>query len=216
LIARYRYDALNRRVEKHITDPGSPVGQDATTRFIYDGWRTIEERAVEGVAGSAVEVVRARYGYGKGVPNGTVESRWYLHHDRSGSVVAVTDEAGVLEERITYSAYGKPEFWWNPTWTGHGYQGYAALSEVGVPHTYTSQVGRFLSRDPLGYVDGMSLYQYGQSAPMALRDPLGLSSGLMRWYRFVAAPSLRNRLGKQFAGQGQGSPIDSCYARGVA
>jgi RHS repeat-associated protein len=36
------------------------------------------------------------------------------------------------------------------------------------------RLGRFLQRDPLGYVDGMSMYQYVGSNPFGIRDPMGL------------------------------------------
>jgi len=35
--------------------------------------------------------------------------------------------------------------------------------------------GRWLSRDPIGYVDGMNLYQYADNSPSKLADPLGTS-----------------------------------------
>jgi hypothetical protein len=39
---------------------------------------------------------------------------------------------------------------------------------------YAPDLGRWLSRDPLGYVDGMSLYEYVGSYPMNITDPSGL------------------------------------------
>ena len=39
---------------------------------------------------------------------------------------------------------------------------------------YHPTLGRWLQRDPLGYVDGMSLYQYVASAPSAKTDAFGL------------------------------------------
>ena len=38
---------------------------------------------------------------------------------------------------------------------------------------YHAQLGLFVSRDPVGYVDGASLYCYAASGPVDLRDPLG-------------------------------------------
>ena len=38
-------------------------------------------------------------------------------------------------------------------------------------------LGRFVQRDPLGYVDGMNVFRYGRSNPMAYTDPMGLCSG---------------------------------------
>jgi len=40
---------------------------------------------------------------------------------------------------------------------------------------YEPQNGRFLSRDPIGYADGPSLYQYARSNPAIFVDPLGLT-----------------------------------------
>ena len=52
----------------------------------------------------------------------------------------------------------------------------------GVPRTrrlqwhrfYTSQLGRFVSRDPLGYASGMNFFQYVSSEPINRTDPSGL------------------------------------------
>jgi RHS repeat-associated protein len=41
---------------------------------------------------------------------------------------------------------------------------------------YSTEMGRFIQRDPLGYVDGMNLYQYVEGMPITSMDPLGLSS----------------------------------------
>lgn len=42
----------------------------------------------------------------------------------------------------------------------------------------TLSMGRFMQRDPLGYVDRMSLYEYVRSAPVALTDSAGTYPGL--------------------------------------
>ena len=39
---------------------------------------------------------------------------------------------------------------------------------------YSPALGRFLSRDPIGYRSGMNLYGYVGDRPMARTDPLGL------------------------------------------
>ena len=39
---------------------------------------------------------------------------------------------------------------------------------------YDPETGRFISRDPIGYVDGMNLYEYVKSSPMKAVDPTGL------------------------------------------
>ena len=65
-----------------------------------------------------------------------------------------------------------------------GYAGYeydSALS--GARHishvrfrVYDADLGRWTRRDPLGYVDGMSLYAYMQAYPILMADPMGLAS----------------------------------------
>jgi RHS repeat-associated protein len=167
LIATYRYDALNRRVQKEV--PSGPVSTDTTTRFIYDGWKIIEERTTG--AGNQYEKVRARYGYGTnlaevlwmdrdaprvsgtgaldpvtGVTNDTIELRAYLHADALGSVVAVSDKqrsGGSIDviERFDYTAYGR-----RTTHTGK-------WTCYGTNCSYTTSVedGPSLASLPIGY-----------------------------------------------------------------
>lgn len=42
---------------------------------------------------------------------------------------------------------------------------------------YWAEIGRWTRRDPLGYVDGLSLYLYVRAQSIRLTDPLGLRSG---------------------------------------
>ena len=41
---------------------------------------------------------------------------------------------------------------------------------------YDPAMGRFLQRDPLGFVDGTNLYAFARGNPFAFRDPMGLES----------------------------------------
>ena len=45
--------------------------------------------------------------------------------------------------------------------------------------TYSPTLGRWLERDPAGYVDGMGLYEYVRGGPIAAVDPRGLQAGLV-------------------------------------
>jgi RHS repeat-associated protein len=42
---------------------------------------------------------------------------------------------------------------------------------------YDPRSGRFISRDPVGYVDGMTLYAYSRNNPVNWLDPFGLDNG---------------------------------------
>ena len=60
-----------------------------------------------------------------------------------------------------------------------GYCGYIYNEETGLYtvryRTYSAVLGRWLTRDPAGYVDGMGLYEYVAGQPTLLLDPEGLS-----------------------------------------
>jgi RHS repeat-associated protein len=65
-----------------------------------------------------------------------------------------------------------------------GYCGYIHNEDTGLYtvryRTYSAVLGRWLKRDPAGYVDGMGLYQYVGSQPVTSLDPLGLDAGWAR------------------------------------
>jgi RHS repeat-associated protein len=72
----------------------------------------------------------------------------------------------------TNQPYGLCEF---------GHQGLMLDEELGNGEIYYNRArmyhagqGRMMQRDPIGYVDGMSLYQYVRSNPISLTDPSGL------------------------------------------
>jgi len=59
-----------------------------------------------------------------------------------------------------------------------GYCGYVYNEDTGLYtvrfRTYSTTLGRWLTRDPLGYVDGPNIYQYVRSRPLARVDAFGL------------------------------------------
>jgi RHS repeat-associated protein len=60
-------------------------------------------------------------------------------------------------------------------WTGQRHD--VAIGLYHFPfRTYSPRLGRWLQRDPLGYVDGVNMYAYARSSPTSLIDPLGLTS----------------------------------------
>jgi RHS repeat-associated protein len=52
---------------------------------------------------------------------------------------------------------------------------------------YDSRAGRWLTRDPAGYVDGLSLYLFVKGNPLGLVDPTGLlTQGVLNWVNKMA------------------------------
>jgi RHS repeat-associated protein len=63
---------------------------------------------------------------------------------------------------------------------GVGYCGYIFNDESGLYtvryRSYSPTLGRWLERDPAGYVDGMGLYEHVRGGPVAAVDPWGLQA----------------------------------------
>jgi RHS repeat-associated protein len=98
-------------------------------------------------------------------------SQTYYHRNQQYSIVGLTNAAGTLVERYTYSAYGtlgiyaangtvrsSSTYANRYTYTGREWDGELRLYHFRA-RWYDPATGGFVSRDPLGYVDGMSLYR---------------------------------------------------------
>lgn len=166
--ATYQYDAFGRREQKSVNG--------TVTKYLSDGAAVVEEYNGSGTR-------TARYAYLPGIDrplymerSGT---RYYVHQDAQGSVIALTGTNGVVSERYTYSPYGE-----SATTSAAGnpyrYTGRELDAETGLYYYraryYSTALGRFLSPDPLGYRDSMGLYAYVANDPLNSSDPLGLSS----------------------------------------
>jgi RHS repeat-associated protein len=101
----------------------------------------------------------------------TGDNALYYHRNQQYSIVGLTNAAGTLVERYTYSAYGTLGIYAangtvrsSSTYANrYTYTGREWDSELRLYHFrarwYDPATGGFVSRDPLGYVDGMSLYR---------------------------------------------------------
>jgi RHS repeat-associated protein len=120
----------------------------------------------------------------------TVSTR-YFHTDHLGSVVVISDENGVVVERLSYDAWGKRRFpngADDPTGsitsqTTRGFTGEEQLDTVALVHlngrVYDPMVGRMISADPT-VPDPMNAqawnrYSYVGNDPLAFTDPSGFS-----------------------------------------
>ncbi len=102
--------------------------------------------------------------------DGVMEERLHYAQDAEFNVTAVVDTTGSVVERYAYTPYGERAVFtasWTPlTATAYdstiSYTGQRLDLETGLHHFrnrfYSAELGRFITRDPLGYVDGMSLY----------------------------------------------------------
>ena len=189
LVATYTYDALGRRVEK-------VVAAGSTTRFLLDGVQVVEEYDGSGAW-------QARYLYEDGIDrpramdradvadvNGNANTaevlRFHYHQQALGSVTEISQPTGAVIEWVTYDVYGaatiRNRFGATVTSSAVGnpwlFTGREFDPESGLYHyrarAYDAVAGRFLQRDPLGFVDGLGLHEYVRTRPPSAVDPLGL------------------------------------------
>jgi RHS repeat-associated protein len=176
-VATYVYDALGNRIEKDVWT--STPGTATVTRFAYDGpniWADL----------TSLNLLQTRYVRGDGVDQlfarisaGAVAA-WYLP-DRLGSVRALTDATGVLQDQITYDGYGnvttetKASF--GDRWKFTGLQLDSETSiYVTVTRYYDAHTGRWITLDPIGFNAGdPNLYRYVYNRPEGFTDPSGLA-----------------------------------------
>jgi RHS repeat-associated protein len=121
----------------------------------------------------------------------------YFHTDHLGSVTAITDETGLVVERLAYDAWGKRRFTngtadVNDTVVGlttdRGYTEHEELDELGIIHMngriYDPYIGRFMSADPTIQapyeLQSHNRYAYVMNNPLLYTDP----SGYSWWTRF--------------------------------
>jgi RHS repeat-associated protein len=113
----------------------------------------------------------------------------YFHTDHLGSISVITDEAGVVVERLSYDAWGKrrhPDGSPDPAGaitseTNRGFTGHEQLDSVGLVHmngrVYDPLLGRFGTPDPMTEApfstQGWNRYSYVGNSPVNFTDPSG-------------------------------------------
>lgn len=186
VLKTYGYDALGRRSKE--------VAGTTTTQLLYSSqWQVVEERV--GTAAKVQYVWSPVYVDGlicrnrdaNNKSSDGLEQRQYAIQDGNWNVTALTDTAGVVQERYAYDPYGSVTYL-TGTWAARTTSSYAWVylhqggrqdTSTGLYHfrnrDYSPTLGRWLQQDPAGYVDGGSLYQYVRSGPVDGVDAAGLA-----------------------------------------
>ncbi|WP_372716173.1 RHS repeat domain-containing protein [Novipirellula sp.] len=122
---------------------------------------------------------------------GLLGERLYFLADANWNTTAIVDASGIVRERYEYDPYGILSCFaadFTPRSSSNYNVLYTYTSREWTPvaslyyfrnRWYDPQLGRFSSRDPIGYEGSMwSLYEYVMSGPLIAMDPLGLQRGV--------------------------------------
>jgi RHS repeat-associated protein len=192
LVAEYKYDPINRLILVTNYDFSSePETVEVRHRYHTTNWQVIEERI--GSSATAAQQFVWNVGYIDDLllrdrdtnGDGSLDERLYALTDLRYSVMALANTSGTIVERFRYEAHGRSTalnadfvprvesfYDWEYRYTGRELDLQTCLYYFRNRY-YHADLGRFISRDPLVYVDGMSRYKSYLSSSGT--DPSGLT-----------------------------------------
>ena len=169
----YAYDALGRRV--------STTTAEGTVRHVYDDrWQVISDLDEQGgviasyVWGEGIDSLLAvKVGGGSYYPLTDIQGTVWGYADTNNAVVArwIYDAWGnVLDEEVSVPALARLRY---------RFQGREWSAATGLVHFrmrwYDPETGRWLSKDPIGLLGGVNLYEFCGNDACNHFDPDGLS-----------------------------------------
>ena len=166
LAASFRYDALDRRIQKTING--------RTMQYLYDGNDIVQEIENGVVTVHYVRTLNIDEPLARIEADGTV--RYYLA-DALGSIIAMADDTGTIVTQYAYEPFGNTtiigEVSDNPfQYTGRENDG-TGLYYYRARY-YNPELQRFISEDPIGLKGGdINFYAYVKNRPTMLVDPMG-------------------------------------------
>ncbi|WP_242607434.1 RHS repeat domain-containing protein, partial [Enterobacter hormaechei] len=178
----FRYDPLGRRISKTRRQMlgGQPTGKPVTTRFVWEGFRLLQEVHGE-VPLTYVYSDQDSYDPLARIDGVDAPEIFWFHCQPNGTPERMTDSEGQVRWEGVNSAWGKLLRESETQISGYSQnlrmQGQYLDRETGLHYNlfryYDPDCGRFTQQDPIGLAGGINLYQY---APNALKyiDPLGL------------------------------------------
>lgn len=204
----FTYDGSNRRVRVVEKDSGTVTSD---LRYVFNGLSLLEERASDN------STVLRRFYAGGHVDISDSGKRYAYTSDHLGSVreVMLLDGTSGDPTTSTLSARYDYDLWGNRTvldggtaaetlvlhgYTGHVYHKWSGLW-LAPYRTYSSGMGRWISRDLIAEAGGVNLYGYVANAPVSITDPLGLyeqgepswAEKLFDWFTGGVADRIRNK-----------------------
>ena len=171
-ITLFRYDAFDRRT-RVIEQENSSIVSDR--HYLWCGSELSEERDSTGT-------VLKRY-FQRGLQSASSADlsvgTYFFTRDHLRSIREMTDSSGTVRAQYGYLPLGVRQSLTGDLSADFGFSGHYLHQPSGLLlaryRAYNPELGRWLSRDPLGEFDGANLYAYARDNPINLIDPLGLA-----------------------------------------
>ncbi|MFZ6028030.1 MAG: RHS repeat-associated core domain-containing protein, partial [Chloroflexota bacterium] len=206
----FKYDPFGRRIEKRIEEiETAPLVNFIKTRiysYVYDNEDIILEirsdeddaDSTSGGRGKHREHWRkriskpavSRFVHGPGIDEPLANEQqgkvYFYHADGLGSITSLTDAKGRVVQSCEYDSFGSVRQHGNHVKQPYGFTAREWDKETGLyfyrARYYDPQVGRFISKDPIGFNGGdVVLYGYVQNNPVNFVDPEGLQKIYGNW-----------------------------------
>jgi RHS repeat-associated protein len=182
----FLYDGLSRiRISQEYSWSNGAwvLTPNSEKRRIYDGMDVVQERD----GSNAVVCTYTRDGNIGGIlAKSTPDGNFYFHYDASGNVVGLSDALHNAVATYDYDAYGNLISSSGAQAAGNAYRystkeyfGSAGLYNYGY-RFYSTGMGRWINRDPLGENGGINLYTFVDNNPQNTVDAWGLASWVTR------------------------------------
>ena len=184
----FAYDAYGRRISKKVYAVDSEFTLQTSNLYFYSGAEVVEEYSNDVLVKSYILSDSIDQPIAMIINLENSETIFYYQNNIQNSIYALTDENGEIAESYSYDVYGKvkifnevgTEIQTSQIGNNYTFTGRRLDTETGLMYFraryYSPELGRFISKDPIGFVDGMNLYA-GYFTFWGGVDPFGLELG---------------------------------------
>jgi RHS repeat-associated protein len=194
----FSYDPMNRLVRISEFANGTIT---ATKQFVNSNAMISEER------NNTSAVAKKFYDWGQTNSGAS----YFYTKDHLGSIRDILDSSGNLQGQYRYDMYGQSTQVLSAQTSDFGYSGvyFHQRSNLNLAtyRAYSSTLGRWINRDPIGESGDQNLYSYAFNRPTTVIDPSGLQGNVIG----VGASGMQSFITKNFESM-TGAPAGSFAA----